>query len=391
MRVCAISMKECWEHPEQGWTSYGGFPRQMTAIASLFDHMDLLIVRSQARTGGLPLPPGARIIAMREPKGVDARRKLDVLLNLGYYVSTMVRYIRQADVVHTPLPGDMPLLGLAIALVMRKPVIARYGGSWAATNQTTFMNRVTRTLMRLAARSSNVVIATGVDAGKPAEGMEWLFSTSLTADEVRRIQPSFDRGLQAPPKLIYAGRLSVEKGVYELIRAIHLLSERGVRPMPLLTMAGDGPDRKAIEGLARELDCIRHIRFTGQLNREELSEEFNRADIAVQPSMTESFGKAWIDAMVHGLPVITCNVGSARACIGQDGERGWVTQPGDAARLADAIQNALSGETDWPAMRRRCRAYSESFTIENWIAGIARMCTSRWNCSYQGKLIRQAS
>jgi glycosyltransferase involved in cell wall biosynthesis len=386
-------MKECWEHPAQGWISYGGFPRQMTAIRSLFDDMDLLIVRGTPRGGGLPLPPTAQIVAMREPKGVDGRRKLDVLLNIGYYVSTMVRHIRNADVVHTPLPGDMPLLGLAIALILRKPVIARYGGSWAATNQTTFMNRVTRTLMRLAARSgSNVVIATGVDPGKPAEGMEWLFSTSLTANEIRSIQPDLDRGLQFPVKLLYAGRLSVEKGVYELIRAIHLLRERGVCPMPVLTIAGDGPDRRGIALLAKQLDCMRHIRFTGQLDRAELSQEFLKADIAVQPSLTESFGKAWIDAMAHGLPVITCNVGSARACIGEDGERGWVVPPGNPERLADAIQQAMSADIDWPAMRRRCRAYSEQFTIENWTARIAQMCASRWNCSCQaGRLIRQAS
>jgi glycosyltransferase involved in cell wall biosynthesis len=383
-------MKECWEDQDRTWISYGGFPRQMTAIASLFDDMDLLICSSKSRGGGLPLPRTANIVAMREPKGVDGSRKLDVLLNLRYYVGTMVRHIRSADVVHTPLPGDMPLLGLALALAMGKPVIARYGGSWGATKETTFMNRVTRTLMRLAARRrSNVVIATGVDPGKPAEGMEWLFSTSLTTEEVASIRPDFDRGLQFPAKLIYAGRISVEKGVYELVRAMHRLDEAGVRPLPVLTIAGDGPDRSGVARLASELGCKERIRFTGQLNREELSREFHRSDMAVQPSLTESFGKAWIDAMVHGLPVITCNVGSARSCIGRDGERGWVVPPGDANRLAGAMQNALTSDIDWPAMRRRCRSYAESFTIENWIARIAHMCESRWNCSYDGKLLRQ--
>jgi glycosyltransferase involved in cell wall biosynthesis len=110
----------------------------------------------------------------------------------------------------------------------------------------------------------------------------------------------------------------------------------------------------------------------------------------VQPSLTESFGKAWIDAMVHGLPVITCTVGSARSCIGPDGERGWVVPPGDAGRLADAMRNAVTAEIDWPAMRRRCRAYAEIFTIENWTTAIAKMCASRWDCSWEGKLVRQA-
>lgn len=380
-------MKECWQDANGAWVSYGGFPRQMTAIASLFDEMDLLIVRSKSRGGGLPLPVKANIIAMREPKGTDGRRKLDVVMNFPYYVGTMVKHIRRADAVHTPVPGDMPLLGLALALLMGKPVIARYGGSWHPTAQTTFMNRVTRTLMRLAARGRNVVIATGEGSEQSTGGVQWLFSTSLTEEEIQGIQPDLDRGLQFPVRLLYAGRLSVEKGVYELVRAIRLLRDRGVCPMPVVTLAGDGPDRRGIVDLANELDVMRHIRFTGQLNRADLSAQFHATDIAVQPSLTESFGKAWIDAMAHGLPVITCNVGAARACIGADGERGWVIPPGDPERLADAIEHAMKAEIDWPSMRRRCREYSERFTIENWTARIARMCAARWQCSYtSGKL-----
>jgi len=391
MRVCAISMKECWQDDQGVWTSYGGFPRQMTAIASLFDEMDLLIVRSKRRGGGLALPSRARIIAMREPKGTDTMRKLNVLLNLPYYAGTMIRHIRQADVVHTPVPGDMPLLGLAIALLLGKPVIARYGGSWHPTAQTTFMNRVTRTLMRFAARGRHVVIATGEGSEASSGGVQWLFSTSLTEEEIKELRPDLDRGIQRPARLLYAGRLSVEKGVYELVRAIHLLKERGVHPMPVMTLAGDGPDRRGIADLATELNVMRHIRFAGQLNRADLSTQFHLTDIAVQPSLTESFGKAWIDAMAHGLPVITCNVGAARACIGADGERGWVVPPGDHVRLADAIQNALEADIDWPAMRRRCREYSEQFTLENWTARIARMCASRWQCSYTSGKLKPAS
>ena len=77
--------------------------------------------------------------------------------------------------------------------------------------------------------------------------------------------------------------------------------------------------------------------------------------------------------------------------LGADGERGWVVPPGDHVRLADAIQNALEADIDWPAMRRRCREYSEQFTLENWTARIARMCASRWQCSYTSGKLKPAS
>ncbi|HYI96620.1 MAG TPA: glycosyltransferase family 4 protein [Bryobacteraceae bacterium] len=382
-------MKECWQEPGNGWVSYGGFPRQMNAIASLFDHMDLLILDSRPRAGSLPLPGTANVVAMREPSGVDSRRKLDVILKLPYYAGTMMRHIRRADVVHTPLPGDMPFLGMVMALLMRKPLLARYGGAWTPTAETTFMNRVTRTLMRFAARGSNVVIATGVGERKPDPGVEWLFSTSLTEAELKGIKPVLNRGLSNPPRLLYAGRLSVEKGVYQLVHAMGSLLGSGFQPMPFLTLAGEGPDRAALEGIVRGNGCAPYVRFAGQLNRSELSNEFHAADLCTQPSLTESFGKAWIDGMAHGLPVITCDVGSARACIGNDGERGWVIQPGKVEQLADAIRNALTANVDWPAMRARCRVYAEQFTIESWKKSIAGFCSARWNCKIEnGRLTR---
>ena len=56
MRVCAVSFKECWQDDDGRWLSYGGFPMQMTAIASLFDAMTLVIVNGRPRAGGMPLP-----------------------------------------------------------------------------------------------------------------------------------------------------------------------------------------------------------------------------------------------------------------------------------------------------------------------------------------------
>ena len=39
MNVCVVSFKECWRDASGAWMTDGGFPRQMTAIASLFDEM----------------------------------------------------------------------------------------------------------------------------------------------------------------------------------------------------------------------------------------------------------------------------------------------------------------------------------------------------------------
>lgn len=361
--------------------SSGGFPLQMGAIASLFDAMTLVVVRGEPVAGGLPLPATAQVVALRSPHGQDSRRKLSVMVRFPYYVGAIVAKVFRADVVHTPLPGDIPLLGLWIALAMRKRVIARYGGSWAPNTQSTRMNRLTKACMRRFAGGRNVMLATGDGDQPPAPGVQWIFSTALSAAEIDRDQPILDRGLHDPPRLIYVGRLSSEKGVATLVHAMAELGRAPGSPCPHLTVAGEGPERAALEALARELGCADRITFAGQLDRRALGTALDAADVCVQPSLTEGFSKAWLDAMSRGLPVLASEVGAARAVLGGDGERGWLVPPGDPSALASALRRVLCASTCWTAVRTRCRAYVEGRTLEVWARRIGEQCARQWGWS----------
>src|SRR5262249_48416810 len=288
--------KECWQDESGRWLSDGGFPLQVNAIASMFDESTILVGAGERRSGGLPLPAGATVVMLRSPYGRNLRRKVSVVLRLVEYLSTIVRHARCSDVIHVPLPGDIQFLAMCVALVTRKRLIARYEGSWFPNSQTTLMNRVTRTLLRWIAGGKQVVIATGEGESKPAPRIEWLFSTALTRAELDQIHPALDRGLSNPPRLIYAGRLSAEKGVAVLLRALAKLKKADFAPLPRVILAGDGPQRKELESLVAELGCRELVCFAGQLNRAGLSREFQSADLSVQPSLTEGYSKAWLDA-----------------------------------------------------------------------------------------------
>lgn len=389
LRLCAVSFKHCWRDDAGRWQSSGGFPLQMRGVGSLFDEMDLLVVEGAPRAGGVPLPAHARVVPLREPVGHDARRKLSVGAHLPSYLRVMVRHIRRADVVHVPLPGDLPLLAFVIALAMRKPVIARYGGSWPANGQTTAAGRLTKALMRRAAGGRNVMLATGDEATAPAPGMTWIFSTALTAEELDGIRPEVDRGIGSPPRLIYIGRLSPEKGIPTLLHALRRLADDPAAPAPHLTLAGAGDEIERLAALARDLGLEGRVRFAGQLARDGLSRELARADLCVQPSLTEGFSKAWLDAMAHGVPVLSSDVGAARAVIGGDGARGWLVPPGDVAALADSLSRVLGEPRDWPALRRACRAYAEGRTLEAWARRMGEVCAHQWGWSLvDGRLRR---
>lgn len=372
------------------WCSDGGFPRQMRAISSLFESVDLLIVGVEPRRGGEALPAYARVVSLRSPgsPGGGYRRRLLIAAQLPYYLSVLTRYIRSADVVHTPLPGDIPLLGMIIALLLRKRLIVRYGGSWQSTGVTTPMNRLTRGLMSWFAGGRNVMLVSGDGAAPPGRDIEWLFGTALDQEELERIRPDLQRGMSNPPQVVFGGRLSREKGAANLVRAIHRLMQQGFEPMPQVTIAGGGPERSALESLTIELGCQRYVRFVGQLNRTALSKCLAGADLCVQPSYTEGMSKVWLDAMAHGVPVLSTSVGSAAAVMGRDGERGWLVPVGDVATLAETLKIIISEPLDWPALRRRCRAYVEPRTTEAWKMQIAKICAQRWSVSVQqGRLV----
>jgi glycosyltransferase involved in cell wall biosynthesis len=153
-------------------------------------------------------------------------------------------------------------------------------------------------------------------------------------------------------------------------------------------LAGDGPARAALEAdaAARRLPAGT-VRFLGQLDRPALSRVLLDADIFVQPSLTEGFPKASLDALAHGLPVIGSDVGAARALIGSAGERGMLVPPGDAHALTIAILKLLEAPRDWPALRRRCHAYAQARTLEAWADRAGQLCASQWHLALvDGKL-----
>ena len=157
----------------------------------------------------------------------------------------------------------------------------------------------------------------------------------LGAREVRVIPSGVDLpaavGEEAdPPEVLYAGRLSPEKGVLELVEAT-----RGL----LLVTAGDGPLRSRVPG-AR-----------GFVPHDELQSLYARAAVVACPSRREGFGVACLEAMAHGRPVVATGVGGLRDLV-VDGETGIVVPPRDPAALRSALERLLGDRS----LRRRLGA-----------------------------------
>ena len=130
--------------------------------------------------------------------------------------------------------------------------------------------------------------------------------------------------------LLYFGRLSAEKGVYELLRAMARL------PHIPKVIAGDGPERPRLESLARELN-LNQVLFAGKVQGEELQKLIAGCSFSVFPSHAyETMGKSILESYAWGRPVIASDLGSRRELV-QHGVTGLLYPDGDREQLAHSI------------------------------------------------------
>jgi len=161
-----------------------------------------------------------------------------------------------------------------------------------------------------------------IASGFPAERIQVLPHFQVLPDDD---QLTADEGY-----LLYFGRLSPEKGVYELLRAMVRL------PHVPLIIAGDGPERPRLEALAKELN-LHQVLFAGMVHGEELQKLIAGCSFSVFPSHAyETLGKSILESYAWGRPVVASDLGSRRELV-QHGVTGLLYSDGDREQLAHSI------------------------------------------------------
>jgi len=155
---------------------------------------------------------------------------------------------------------------------------------------------------------------------------------------------------------LIVGKLIPRKGHGDLIRAFQQTLERTTAPAVVL-VAGDGPDRAALEALATPLkDCVH---FLGFVHVNDLPSCYLASDVYVHPSSHDPHPLAISEANFCGLPIIASDsVGSVGSTDDvQPGRNGWVYPTGNITALSDALTAAIQMS---PAERERASALSST-------------------------------
>jgi colanic acid/amylovoran biosynthesis glycosyltransferase len=157
-----------------------------------------------------------------------------------------------------------------------------------------------------------------------------------------------DRSARDPGALevLCLGRLVPDKGQVILLDAVAALRRDGSDAR--LTLAGDGPDRGALEAHAKALGVADAVRFVGAVGQDRIRELYAAADVFCLPSFAEGVPVVLMEAMACGLPVVTTRITGVPELV-DDGRSGMLVRPGRSDELAGALQRML----DDPEMRRR--------------------------------------
>jgi len=139
------------------------------------------------------------------------------------------------------------------------------------------------------------------------------------------------------PVLLLVGRLARQKGVDVAVRA--LAQVRREHPEAVLLVLGEGPQRQALEELARSLGVAGAVVMPGRVG--DVAALYRRAALVVHPVRWEGFGLALLEAMLAERAVVASAVSSAPEVVA-DGETGLLVAPDDPQELATAISSLLA-------------------------------------------------
>jgi glycosyltransferase involved in cell wall biosynthesis len=170
-------------------------------------------------------------------------------------------------------------------------------------------------------------------------------------------------GADAPPSVVFLGRMTRLKGGGLLVRAVAQASARLGTPIQL-TMVGDGPERAAWERLAARLNVA--ATFTGWLNGEERWKWIGRATLLAVPSVwPEPFGLVGLEAAALRVPAIAFDVGGVREWL-TPGENGYLVagDPPRASAFADGLLTAFRQPDTLRAMGEKALATARRLSLD---------------------------
>jgi glycosyltransferase involved in cell wall biosynthesis len=161
-----------------------------------------------------------------------------------------------------------------------------------------------------------------------------------------------------PLRVLWLGQVILRKGIQYLLAAARQLEKENIH-FDIVGPIGIAPEAIA--------SAPRNVTFHGRASRDRATEWYWQADVFVLPTLSDGFAITQLEAMAHGLPVVTT------PCCGNvvsDGVDGFIVSPGDADALSKSLQRYLAEPGLLGDQRNAALAKVKQFNLDRLAANL---------------------
>ena len=165
------------------------------------------------------------------------------------------------------------------------------------------------------------------------------------------------RKLHIKPRLLFVGRLDIQKNLQLLLNALDGISEQFET-----TIVGEGSLSSDLKKMAKDLK-LKNVKFVGRKDDKELLNYYKRSDVFVLPSEREGMPLVLLEAMAMGLPIIATNVTGSRDVV-KNGKNGYLVPFGNVKSFRSSLLKIKSNESTYKKLSQTSRKMADKYSWE---------------------------
>jgi glycosyltransferase involved in cell wall biosynthesis len=309
--------------------------------------------------GPLPPPPGGmanqtrQLAALLQAEGIEvdrvrtnepywrpigAIRGVRALFRGVPYLRRLTQMAREADVAHVMANSGwswhlFAAPAVTVCALRGVPVIINYRGGLARE----FLSGSSWIVLPALRRAKAVIV--------PSRFLQEVFAPFGIQAEIIPNGVDLDIFRPAPQsqrkqfRIVVTRNLERIYGIDVALRAIALL--RHEYPELKVTIAGEGPERGALERQVAQLELSGCVRITGALDTGSVASLYHEADLMLNPSRADNTPNALIEAAACGVPIVSTDVGGIPYLV-EHGRNAWLVASEDPEAMAAGVRLVLT-------------------------------------------------
>jgi glycosyltransferase involved in cell wall biosynthesis len=292
-----------------------------------------------------------------------------------FYVRSLLCHVPKHDIIQIFSASYASFIispgpALIIARLFSKRIVLNYH-SGEAEDHLRRAGRITTWLLRLAdciVVPSDYLVSIFAKFG---------FNAVAIANHVDVSMIPFRERHRIRPRIVIARALDTHYNIQCALRAFQLFQRKHSHAE--LVILGDGPQRKHLEELARNLE-LANVVFRGFVGRPQIFHSYDEADVFINTSSVDNMPVSILEAFAAGLPVVTTNAGGIPFMV-VDRKNGHLVNVNDHSAVADRLFELVDRPDDVRRLSRAGREeiakYQWSAVGPQWIECYSRLCAVR--------------